>query len=228
MTQADLEAWLKADGWPLERLDANTWRTGFAADGTSYRLFVKTTANWLVLTIVPFVQLPEDDAQSLATFRRMLELNREITLAKLAVNGRDVILTVELTLAGIDWPHLKDGVDAITYYAGNLHAELSAMTTTAPATPVREGAAMAEALSPAGDRHPGEILFEDKVENRTYSERATDVPVTIAWVKLEARWVPVVNIVITGAGQMREITNFGPNGQILNRTIATIGPPSQG
>jgi hypothetical protein len=127
MSHADVETWLTADGWPLERLDASTWRTGFAADGTSYRLFVRSTANWLVLTIVPFVRLPAVDAQSLAMFRRMLELNREITLAKLAVDGRDVILTVELTLEGIDWPHLKDGIDAITYYAGSLHAELIAM-----------------------------------------------------------------------------------------------------
>jgi hypothetical protein len=125
---ADLETWLKADGWPLERLDGDTWRTAFNTGGTSYRLFVRTTVNWLVLTIVPFVRLPADDTRSLATFRRMLEINREMNLAKLAVDGRDVILTVELTLDGIDWPHLKDGIDAITYYAGTHHAELAAMT----------------------------------------------------------------------------------------------------
>jgi hypothetical protein len=101
------------------------------------------------------------------------------------------------------------------------------MTTTPPATAVGEDPAMAEALSPAGDQHPGEIVFEDNVENRTYSRRATEVPVTIAWVKLEGTWVPVVNIVITGVGHVREITNFGPNGQFLNRTLATIGPPRQ-
>ena len=159
-------------------------------------------------------------------FRRMRELNREITLAKLAVDGRDVILTVELTLEGIDWPHLKDGVDAITYYAGSLHAELSAMTATAPATPAGEGAAVAEALLPAGGRHPGDITFDDKAENRVYRKRAADVPVTTAWVQLGSMWVPVVHIVMTAVGQMREITSFGPDGQILSRTIAT-GPPSQ-
>jgi hypothetical protein len=141
MIQAQLESWLKADGWPIKRLDANTWRTGFSVDGTSYRLFLKTTENWLVLTIVPFVRLPEDDAQSLATFRRMLELNQEMNLAKLAVDGRDVTLTVELTLEGIDWPHLKDGIDAITYYGGHHHAELSAMTTRPAAGPASRSAA---------------------------------------------------------------------------------------
>ncbi len=86
---------------------------------------------------------------------------------------------------------------------------------------------MAEALSPAGDQHPGEIVYDNKVENRTYSQRAADVPVGIAWVRLEARWVPVVKIVITGAGQVREMTSYGPDDQFLSRTTGTIGPPPQ-
>jgi hypothetical protein len=70
-------------------------------------------------------------------------------------------------------------------------------------------------------------VFEDNVENRIYSKRASEVPVTIAWVKLEATWVPVANIVITGAGQVREMTHFGPNGQFLKHAIATMGAPTQ-
>jgi hypothetical protein len=73
---------------------------------------------------------------------------------------------------------------------------------------------MAGALSPSGDVHPGEIRFDDQVENRVY-----------AWVKREAAWVPVVKIVITGAGQIREMTTYGPHDQFLNRTTATLGPP---
>ena len=127
MTQADLEAWLKADGWPVARLDDHTLRTGFKVEGTSHRLFVKVTEHWLVLTIVPFVTLSEDDPRTLAIFRRLLELNRDLTLAKLAVDGRDVLLTVELTLEGLAWPHLKDGLDAITWAAGHHHAALAAL-----------------------------------------------------------------------------------------------------
>jgi hypothetical protein len=84
---------------------------------------------------------------------------------------------------------------------------------------------MAGALSPSGDVHPGEIRFDDQVENRVYTQRATEVPVGIAWVKREAAWVPVVKIVITGAGQIREMTTYGPHDQFLNRTTATLGPP---
>ncbi len=83
---------------------------------------------------------------------------------------------------------------------------------------------MAGALSPDGDQHPGEIVFENLVENRTHSEPATEVPVGIAWVKLAGRWVPVVKIIITGAGRIREMTSFGPDGQFLSRTVGTMGP----
>jgi hypothetical protein len=84
-----------------------------------------------------------------------------------------------------------------------------------------------EAQSPAGDPHPGEIVYENNVENRVYSKRATEVPVAIAWVKLADTWVPVVKIVITGAGRWREMTSLGPDGQFLSRTTGTMGPPRQ-
>ncbi len=99
------------------------------------------------------------------------------------------------------------------------------LTAEPPTTPAKKDAAMAESLSPAGDKHPGEIVFEDKVEHTTKTKRATEVPVSIAWVKVETAWVPVVKIVITGAGQIREMSKYGPNEQFLNSTTATLGPP---
>ena len=125
MTHAELERALTADGWPFEQLDDHTWRSGFRSAGADpFRFFVRTTANWLVLTIVPFVTAPADDADALALFRRLLELNREITLAKLAIDKRDVILTVELPLESLQPSQLKDGLDALVFYANAHHAEL--------------------------------------------------------------------------------------------------------
>ena len=129
MTGPELEAALEEDKWPFDKLDANTWRSGFRSDGKDpFRFFLRMTQNWLVLTIVPFVVAPVDDADALALFRRMLELNREITLAKLALDKRDIILTVELPLEGLQQSQLKDALDALVYYANLHHTELSSLT----------------------------------------------------------------------------------------------------
>lgn len=91
------------------------------------------------------------------------------------------------------------------------------------AAPPEERKAVNGALSPAGDRHPGEIVFDDKVDGRVWTERAAEVPQSIAWVKLGGNWIPVVRIVSTGVPGRREITKFGPGGRFLETTVQ--GPP---
>ena len=128
MTDKELEDILLADGWPIERLDDTTWRSGFRSDGQqAFRFFVKLIPSWVCLTIVPFVQLPETDSATM--LRRLLELNRELTLAKLALDRRDVILTVELSREGLAPSQVKDGLDALVYYASQHHAALAALAT---------------------------------------------------------------------------------------------------
>jgi len=125
MTDSELERLLRADGWPLERLDDKTWRSGFQQSGhEKFRFFVRLTENWLYLTIIPFLSVPENAALELALFRRLLVLNREITLAKLAIDKRDVVLTVELATEALTWSQLKDGLDALSFYATKHHEEL--------------------------------------------------------------------------------------------------------
>jgi len=129
MTDIELEEMLQADGWPLERLDENTWRSGFQhGGGDKVRFFVRLTKNWLYLTIIPFVTVPEDPAIELALFRRLLVLNREITLAKLALDRADVVLTVELATEKLAWSQIKDGLDALTFYTAKHQAELAKLT----------------------------------------------------------------------------------------------------
>ncbi len=89
---------------------------------------------------------------------------------------------------------------------------LACSPTTPPQTTVRKDAAMTAAQSPAGDKHPGERVFEDKIENSTHTD---------------AGWVAVVKIVITGSGQLREMTTYGPNDRFLTTTTATLGPPNE-
>jgi hypothetical protein len=84
---------------------------------------------------------------------------------------------------------------------------------------------MTAATSPTGEPHPGTIEYIDHVENRTWTRSAAEVPSTIAWVKVNEQWRPVVRIEINGAASQREITKFGAHGEFLETTTAQIGPP---
>lgn len=126
LTDKDLEDALAADGWPFERLDERTWRSAFQAPGeTRFRFFIRLTGDWLFLTIIPFATLPEDGVGERALMRRLLELNRTITLAKFALDGMQIVLTVELPTEELTASQVRDGLDALSYYAIQYHATLS-------------------------------------------------------------------------------------------------------
>ena len=93
-----------------------------------------------------------------------------------------------------------------------------------PAPAAEEEPAVSGALSPAGERHPGEIVNDDKVDGRVWTDKAADVPVTIAWVNSEGKWVPVVRIEITGTQARREIAKFGPDGRFLEHSLMRAPP----
>jgi hypothetical protein len=125
LTDLALEAALTADGWPFERLDASTWTSGFQAPGqVKVRFYLRLTDEWLFLTIVPFATMPENPAAEYVLARRLLELNRTVTLAKFAVEDRQVVLTVELPTQDLTPDQIKTGLDALSYYALAHYAEI--------------------------------------------------------------------------------------------------------
>jgi hypothetical protein len=84
------------------------------------------------------------------------------------------------------------------------------------------------AESPSGERHPGEIKFEDRGENRTWTEHPEALTQTMAWAEVEPhRWLPVVHIVSEGVPGSLEIKRFGPNGVLLDVTVQRPPPPTR-
>jgi hypothetical protein len=77
------------------------------------------------------------------------------------------------------------------------------------------------AASPAGDRHPGEILHVDLRDGREWIVPATQVPQSVAWVANGGSWKAVVRVEMSGSGQRQEISRFGEDGQLLDTTTAT-------
>ena len=92
-----VEELLTQDGWPFERVDDHTWRSGFRGDVNSFRFFVRLTDNWIFFTIVPFVVAPRSDDRARELYRHLLRLNREINLAKFAIDD-DAKLRFRLAL----------------------------------------------------------------------------------------------------------------------------------
>jgi hypothetical protein len=127
-----LEAILAAEDWPFERLDATTWRSGFQAPGPRrIRFFLRLTPDWLFLTIIPFAVLPDDQDAEYALMRRLLELNRRITLAKFAVEQRDIVLTVELPTQELTQSQIRDGLDALSVDASRHYPAVTEFTSPA-------------------------------------------------------------------------------------------------
>jgi hypothetical protein len=118
LTPQGVEEFLARDGWPFERVDDHTWRSGFRGDVNSFRFFVRLTENWIFFTIVPFVVAPKQEGAALKMYRHLLRLNREINMAKFAIDDdSDVVLTVELPTENLDESEFKDALDALSYYA---------------------------------------------------------------------------------------------------------------
>ena len=95
--------------------------------GEPITFFLRLTDDWLFLTIAPYAVLPDDPATETAVLRRLLELNRSINLAKFALEHRDIVLTVELPTEELTSSQIRDGLDALSYFALRHHAEITAV-----------------------------------------------------------------------------------------------------
>jgi hypothetical protein len=123
---ATVEELLEADNRPFERIDPGTWRSSFHAESKSFRFFVRLTESWIFFTIVPFVLAPRDPVAEHRLHRHLLRLNREINMAKFAVDDDgDVVLTVELPTENLDASEFRDALDALVFYADKHYVEVA-------------------------------------------------------------------------------------------------------
>ena len=73
------------------------------------------------------------------------------------------------------------------------------------------------------DQHPGTITFVD-IDGSEKVRPASEVPDSIAWVRVGGTRVPVVRVVRTGSKQRFEIVSYGPDGAELERTVGAVPP----
>lgn len=106
-------------GWEYDYDEEHhAWHTGFRGKTSNFTVFVQLTENWLVFSVVPYVNAPEDEEclANLHTF--LLRLNCIINMAKFSLDDDgDVMLTVELPTDGLTYSQFFDGLNAVSFYA---------------------------------------------------------------------------------------------------------------
>lgn len=83
---------------------------------------------YVCFVIVPFVKSPGDPERSAALYRRLLELNQSLLMAKFSIDDDfDVVLSVEYPSGELDRSEFDDALNVLCFYADRHYEELRAL-----------------------------------------------------------------------------------------------------
>ncbi len=113
-------------GWSYEYdPESRTWHSGFRGKANNFNIFVHLTENWLIFSIAPLVNAPEESVCEQRLHKHLLQLNFIINMAKFSLDeDGDVVLTVELPTENLDYSEFADGLNALSYYADTHYLEI--------------------------------------------------------------------------------------------------------
>src|SRR5262249_52435227 len=104
-------------------------RSRFRGAGRIFPVFVHLEELFVTLAVIPFSRLPEDPEAADGLMKRLLQINREINLAKFSIDDDgDVILSVEYRLDNLDPSEVRDAVDVLSFYAEKHFAEVDGLS----------------------------------------------------------------------------------------------------
>ncbi len=125
ITPETIEQYFEQYGWTYDRLNETDFRTGFRGDVSSFRIMVRLAGDWVYFAINPFVVAPQDAECERKVYRRLLQLNQEMNMAKFTIDDYgDVVLTVELPSENLDYSEFADALGALSYYADENYAQV--------------------------------------------------------------------------------------------------------
>ena len=111
--------------WSYQQVSESDFRTVFRGDVSSFTINVRIAADWVYFSIAPFVVTPKDTECERKLYKRLLQLNHEINMAKFTVDSDgDVILTVELPSESLDYSEFSDALGALAYYADDNYIQV--------------------------------------------------------------------------------------------------------
>ena len=132
---AAIEQMLRGGGWPCDRIAGDTWRSHIRTRRASFPFFVKLDpAGYICFAIVPFLRSPEAQPLSEKLYRKLLDLNQSLLMAKFSIDDDlDVVLSVEYPTVDLDESEFSDALDTLSYYADRHYEELRMMVGTSQA-----------------------------------------------------------------------------------------------
>jgi len=116
-------------GWPCDRINDDTWRSRFKTKKAAFPFFVRVDPKgWVNFAVVPFLRSPEEVSAADALYKRLLELNHSLLMAKFSIDDDlDVVLSVEYPTGELDESEFRDALNALAFYADKHHEELSSL-----------------------------------------------------------------------------------------------------
>jgi len=132
LDEAALARHLGALGWNAEPHGEHTWRCVHATPEGDLNIFVRLTENWVIGSIVPFLQTRGGNSFELC--RWLLRQNRDMFQAKFGIDDDgDVVLTVEVPTESLDFSELRSAFESLLRHGSKLRGVLRAASEAARA-----------------------------------------------------------------------------------------------
>lgn len=131
VTVDTIQAYFDQRGWSYQRLDDTHFQTGFRPQALDpFSIYITLAPNWVYFAISPFVQAPTEPECERKLYRHLLHLCQQINMAKFSVDTQgDVMLSVELPRANLDYSEFSDALDALSYYAEDTYTAVHSLAT---------------------------------------------------------------------------------------------------
>ncbi len=128
MDDATISRILRDLGWSAKPHGDHTYRAVHSTPEGELVAYVRLTDNWLIGSIVPFLQTRGDNSFELA--RWLLRMNRDMYQCKFAYDeDGDVVLTVELPTESLDFGEVRAALESLLAHAVEHRATLRQAAT---------------------------------------------------------------------------------------------------
>lgn len=117
---AEIARYFRRYGWSFERLEDDTFRTGFRGKNAAFVALVRVTPHWVVFAVNPLLRAPERGFGT-ATLRALAVANQQANLAKLGIDDDgDAFINVELPADGFGFSHFSTSLASLAHFADTL------------------------------------------------------------------------------------------------------------